>query len=163
MNWNKTSAIAEILSSFAILVTLVYLTIEIGQNRVTLQANSRQAQQTADAESLAQVLDAPELWLNLSNPNMTDSDKVQLSAYLISFVIRRQTAWLQYQAGAIDEATWAGNQFGLIDILSYSESRKWWEFYDSISAFDPSFTESVSQLLEAEPIRPRLIDLRAFD
>ena len=49
MNWNKTSAIAEILSSFAILVTLVYLTIEIGQNRATLQANSRQAQQTADA------------------------------------------------------------------------------------------------------------------
>ncbi len=163
MNWTKASAVAEILSSVAILVTLVYLTIEIGQNRAILQANSRQAQQAADAESLSQVIDAPEVWLNLSNPDMTDSDKVQLSAYLISFVVRRQTAWLQYQAGAMDEATWAGNQSGLIDVLSYSESRKWWEFYDSISAFDPSFTESVSQLLEAEPIRPRLIDLRAFD
>ena len=83
--------------------------------------------------------------LNLSNPDMTDTDKVRLSAYLISFVIRRQTAWLQYQAGAIDEATWAGNEFGLIEVLSYSESRKWWQFYDSISAFDPGFSEYVSQ------------------
>jgi hypothetical protein len=163
MNWTKASAIAEILSSFAILLTLIYLTIEIGQNRATLQANSRQAQQTADAESLSHVLDAPELWLNLSNSNMTDSEKVQLSAYLVSFVLRRQTVWLQYQAGAIDEATWASNQYGLIDILSYSESRKWWEFHDSISAFDSNFSEYLSRLLEAEPIRTRLTDLRAFD
>jgi len=163
MNWTKTSAIAEILSSIAILVTLVYLTIEIAQNKAILQANSRQAQQASDSESLSQVLDAPELWLNLSNPNMTDSEKVRLSAYLISFVVRRQTAWLQFQAGAIDEATWAGNQFGLLDVLSYSESRKWWSFYHSISAFDPGFSEYVSQLLEAEPIRMRLSDLQAFD
>ncbi len=163
MNWTKASAIAEIFSSVAILATLVYLTIEIGQNRAILQANSRQAQQAADSESLSQVLDAPELWLNVSNPDMTDSDKVKLSAYLISFVVRRQTAWLQYQAGALDEATWAGNDFGLIDILSYSESRKWWEFYNSISAFDPSFSEYISKLLEAEPLKTRIADLRAFD
>ena len=163
MNWTKASAIAEILSSVAILITLVYLTTEIGQNRTILQANSRQAQQVADAESLSQVLDAPELWLNLSNPNMTDLEKVRLSAYLVSFVVRRQTAWLQYQAEAIDEATWAGNEFGLIDVLSYSESRKWWEFYDSVSAFDQGFSEYVSEKLASEPIRTRLTDLRAFD
>jgi len=163
MNWTKTSAIAEILSSVAILMTLIYLSIEIGQNKTILLADSRQALQTADADSLRDVLGTPELWLNLSNPDMTDAEKVRLSAYLISFVIRRQTAWLQLQAGAIDEATWASNELGLIDTLSYSESRKWWEFFDSISAFDPGFSEYLGQLLDAEPIQTRLSDLRAFD
>ena len=43
MNWTKASAIAETLSSVAILITLVYLVVEIQQNAEATQAETRQA------------------------------------------------------------------------------------------------------------------------
>ena len=163
MNWTKASAIAEILSSVAVLITLVYLTVEIQQNSAVLEATSRWAAGQSRADTLAQVVAAPELWLNLSNPAMTDEQKVQLSAYLISFVRAREIDWLQYQAGALDETTWGTAQNGLIDTLSYSESRKWWNFFDSFDDFNPDFEAHVNALLAEAPIRTRLTDLRAFD
>ena len=163
MNWTKASAIAEILSSVAILITLLYLVIEIGQNTAALEADSRQAIRQASADSLSQVIDDPNLWLNLSNPEMTDAEKVQLSAYLIAFSRAREVDWLQYQAGVLDETTWSTYQGGLIDTLSYSESRKWWEFFIARSEFESNFQEHVSELLQEMPIKTRLSDLQAFD
>ena len=163
MNWTKMSAIAEILSSVAILITLIYLAIEIGQNTAILQASAREAALASTGESLSQVIETPELWLNLSNPDMTDAEKAQLSAFLIYAVARRENAWLQYQADALDETGWQTSQSGLIDLLSYSESRKWWDFYDSNSEFERSFADNVNQQLAATPIKSQLTDVQAFE
>ena len=43
MNWTKASAVGEILSSIAILATLVYLGLEIQQNADATEAETRQA------------------------------------------------------------------------------------------------------------------------
>ena len=43
MNTSKLADISEILSSLAILATLVYLTIQVQQNTEALQANQRQS------------------------------------------------------------------------------------------------------------------------
>ena len=40
MNWTKWSSIAEIVSSIAILMTLIYLTLEIRQNTDAIQADA---------------------------------------------------------------------------------------------------------------------------
>ena len=163
MNWTKASAIAEILSSIAILVTLAYLTVEIHQNTATLQATSRQAVLEAEVTHLGHVIADPRLWLNQLNPNMTDAEKVQLSAYLISLMRNLEFSWFQYQSGALDATTWEAYEGIIAGTLSYSESRKWWGFYDSTSAFDPNFTAHVNQLIQGEPIFERLEDLQAFD
>ncbi len=52
MNWTKASAAAEILSSVAILATLVYLAIEIQQSAEATQANTRQAMFASDQQFL---------------------------------------------------------------------------------------------------------------
>ncbi|HSG64921.1 MAG TPA: hypothetical protein VLD39_07965 [Gammaproteobacteria bacterium] len=163
MNWTKVSAIAEILSSAAILVTLVYLAVEIQQNTMTLEATSRQAVLQGEAAHLRDVIDYPEIWLNMANPNMTDEQKVRLSAYLIKLIRTLEIDWLQYQSGALDENTWTTYESVIVDALGYSESRKWWEFYDSLSAWDSSFSNRVNELIEDVPIGARLIDLQAFD
>ncbi len=52
MNWTKLSAISEILSSVAILVTLIYLAIQTQQNADATQADTRQAILAADQQFL---------------------------------------------------------------------------------------------------------------
>ncbi len=100
MNWTKASAVAEILSSVAILITLVYLVVEIGQNTEALQASSRQAVLEGDVQFLYQATNVPDLWLDYVNPNMTEREKIRLSTYLFALMRMRERDWLHYEAGA---------------------------------------------------------------
>ncbi len=162
MNWTKASAVAEILSSVAILITLLYLVIEIGQNTEALQATSRDASLEGDIQRLFQAVNTPEIWLNSVNPNMTDAEKVTQSAYLFTLYRLRERDWLQYQAGAMDAETWRSYQIGLIGNLQYSEVRKWWN-YNFTDTTGNDFVDYVNGLLEGIPIRTELEDIRAFD
>ena len=104
MNLTRLSAIAEITSSIAVLATLIYLTIEIQQNTQVLEASSRQAALENATAQLELAVNVPEIWLSTVNPNLTDSEKVRLSAYLFAVVERGRTNWRHYQAGSMDEA-----------------------------------------------------------
>ena len=151
MNWTKASAIAEILSSVAILITLVYLVVEIGQNTSALEASSRQASLDADVQWLYQVTNAPELWTNAFNANMTDAEKTSLMAYLSAFMRMRELEWLQYQAGALDERTWLTYQNSVSVLLAWEQNRNWWDFIAE-QIFDLEFVEYVNSSLEDVPI-----------
>ena len=94
---------------------------------------------------------------------MTDAEKVQLSAYLITLIRNLEIAWLQYQSGALDATTWSSYEGIIAGILSYSESRKWWEYYDSASIAHPEFHALVNELIQGQPIFERLEDVQAFD
>ena len=63
MNWTKVSAAAEILSSVAILATLVYLAIEIQQSAEATQSYTRQAMLASDQQFLELLVDSPDLHL----------------------------------------------------------------------------------------------------
>ena len=52
IDWTKWSAIAEVLSSVAIVATLLYLVIQTQQNAAAIQASSRQTMLMADWEVL---------------------------------------------------------------------------------------------------------------
>ena len=43
MNWDALSAISEIVGAGAVLVTLIYLTVQMRQNTASVQAATRQA------------------------------------------------------------------------------------------------------------------------
>ena len=160
MNWTKASAVAEILSSVAILITLLYLVVEIGQNTEALQASSRDSSLEGDIQRLFQAVNTPEIWLNSVNPNMTDAEKISQSAYLFTLYRLRERDWLQYQAGAMDEQTWSAYQIGLIGDLKYSEVRKWWNYYFADTTGN-DFVDYVNGLLEDIPITTELSDIRA--
>jgi len=151
MNWTKTSAIAETLSSVAILITLVYLVVEIGQNTSALEASSRQASLDGDVQWLYQAVNAPELWTDMVNPDMTLEEKNRLGAYLSAFMRIRERDWLQYNAGALDERTWLTYQNSISFMLALEQARNWWDFI-SEQIYDLEFVEYVNSSLEDVPI-----------
>lgn len=161
MNLTRLSAIAEITSSIAVLVTLVYLTIQIQQNTQVLEANSRQAALENATAQLDLAVNVPEIWLSTVNPNLTEAEKVRLSAYLFAVVERGRTNWRQYRAGAMDEASWLDVQGSLVSEMSTLQGRKWWKFFSP--EFEKTFREHVNEQLKGQPIRTALPDVRAFD
>ena len=163
MNWTKASAIAEILSSVAILVTLVYLVIEIGQNTEALQANSRDSLLDGDLQHLYRIVDDPELWLDYHKPDLTVEERVRLFHYLAAFLRISERAWFQYRSGALDETAWDSYQSPVLGTLSYEQTRKWWDGMYGTSFLDPDFTEYINTALEDLPVRSQDDNLSIFD
>ncbi len=160
---NKASAIAEILSSVAILVTLVYLAIEIRQNAQATWADTRQAILAADQEFLHILLQDPTLILARHQEELNDDERVRLSIQLATMVRMREMNWIQHQDGTIDDTTWRAYQGSLVAVLSAPQSRTWWENYGVERIFDPQFVALVDDLLADTPVFDSSPHITAFD
>ncbi len=137
--------------------------IEIGQNTAALEADSRQAVLDNSLQTLYTAVNEPEIWLSFVKPNLTEAERVRLSAYLFSMTQRGTIGWQQYQTGAADEASWLAFEGPLTSTLTYPQPRKWWGHMASIASFEPTFQERVNGLLEDMPIETQLPDIQAFD
>jgi hypothetical protein len=153
MNWDMLSAIGEILSSVAVLVTLIYLAIQTRQNTDSIRASTRQSSLAADQDFLLQAQNDPELHLLRYKRELTDEEKVRLSAYWIIFVRLREVNWFQYKNGVMDEETWSTYRSSIVGSLGSSRGRTWWMTYAvNRKSFDPGFTSVVSELLADAPV-----------
>lgn len=164
MNWEMLSAIAEILGSAAVLVTLAYLTIQSRQNTASIQANTRQAILDADQYFLIKIIESPEIFTSRFKSELTEEEKVRLGAYLIMFVRIRENNWLQYQNGVLDEVTWESYRKSIAQVLSDVKSRNWWQNYAiGRQSFDQEFISIVNELLAETPVQDRSALSQAFD
>lgn len=163
MNWTKASAISEILSSIAILVTLVYLAIEIRQNAEAAEAEVRQSILASDQQILDALYHDPQLSLIWYKESLDDEEKVRLGYFMLTHLRMRENNWLQYQNGILDEGTWQTYRRSLPVVLSGRQSRVWWENFGVERLFDAEFVAEVNGLLEGVPVLDRHPSLRAFD
>ena len=154
MSLTKISALAEIVSSVAILVTLVYLAIEMRQNTVATQGVIRQEMLADDRELILTAIEFPITqsgrFHDLSE--LSDDEIVQLGSFLIAFTRSRESQWLQYQNGVIDETTWYGYREALKTVLSSELTRSWWLNRISRGEYDQGFVDNVNELLADAPI-----------
>ncbi len=163
MNWTKASAVAEILSSVAILITLVYLVVEIQQNSEATQAETRQAILASDQQFLELLIDSPELNLITYKPDLSDEERIRLSYTLVTFVRMRENNWLQYENGTLDDVTWQAYQGSLLAVFSAPQSRAWWQYFGVERVFNSEFISLVDELLANQPVFDRSPHIAAFD
>ena len=160
MNTSKLADIAEITSSIAILVTLVFLVVQMQQNSDALQANARSAILGATMDHLQMRVDNPHLNLNMVKSELSDLEKSELNDYLISFFRLREHDWLQYQEGALDETTWKAYLSSISSVLAYQRTRTWW---GNTRTFDPDFILEVDELIANTPILEYPVSITRFD
>ncbi len=147
MNSSKLADVSEILSSVAIVFTLIYLAIEINQNTEALHAQSRQAVLASSQAELFQFMDNPEMLGYFVNQEALSADEsVKFHMYLVAIMRVREFSWLQFRSGAIDETQWATEYNILQVVLSTDRTRKWW-FTMGRPAFGPEFAEFVDSAI----------------
>ena len=163
MNWTKASAVAEILSSVAILITLVYLVVEIQQNAEATQADTRQAILESDQQYLELFVDSPELMVLQYQSDLSDEERTRLSYVLITHVRMRENNWLQYENGTLDDVTWRAYKGSLVATFSYPQSRAWWQNFGVERIFNSEFISLVDELIANQPLFDRSPHIAAFD
>ena len=156
MNRSKLADLSEILSSIAVVVTLVYLTVEVRQNTDALRAQSRQAVLEASQAELFMLVEYPNLGLAFSGGlPLSPEEHVQVDAWLTSALRTREYSWLQYRERSIDEAQWATERAVTLSIFDDPVTRLWWQ-RQGRQVVGPEFVAFLDSLTEANPPTGRL-------
>jgi len=145
--WTKLSAVAEIVSSVAVLITLIYLAIQTQQTNEALIANSRQATMTADVEMISALVSNPGVFANLQKPfsQLTIAEQGQAANAVAGLLRIREFAWFQYRNGALDEVTLRSYLSPLVRWLRWEGAQPLWERFSQ--ELDPEFVAYVDSML----------------
>ena len=162
MNTSKLADISEIVSSIAIVATLIYLTIQVQQNTEALQANQRQTAAAMDVQYLYKEVDNPSLVLARTKPELTDEEKIQVYSMLAAYLRMRELDWLQYKNGALDKSTWETYQQTMVGLLSNANNRVLWQKVSPM-LMDQRFVAHVNGLIADSSVTDQPDALTLFD
>ena len=154
MTLDQWAAIAEILSSVVIAVTLIYLVIQTRQNASAIQASTRHAMVQTDVQVLMGDLSNPTSQaMYIQNPS--DDELNRLESWLVALVRTREHQWFQLQNGLLDRRAFDAYLSGLTVNLSHPRTRKWWERV-KYAYFDRGFVDEVSGPISSTPISTQI-------
>jgi hypothetical protein len=124
---SKLADISEIVRSVAILITLIYLTVEMNQNTTALNAQSREAVLSAAQLELQILIERPHIVLNMTGTeSLSPEEQSELDSTLTLLLRSREYSWLQFRDGTIDSTQWETEHAVLVGILDSDRVRLWW-------------------------------------
>ncbi|MGR8949144.1 MAG: hypothetical protein ACU84Q_13935 [Gammaproteobacteria bacterium] len=141
MNWEAVGATAEMLGATGVIVTLVYLAVQVRQNTAALQSTSEADLAKSYAHWHSMPATDPELGrcfdLGSSGQHMTDEELRRFRWYVATFFYLCEAAYCHYARGQISQETWDANVHSLLRLLANDLTREWWD--SRVSQFSPGF------------------------
>ena len=121
MNWEAISAVGEIVGAMAVIVTLIYVAVQVRHSTKETQAVSAQTAHALDHEFLLTIGADPitaQLWATyLSAPETLADDQLIQGAFLMTSLMRRlENMHLQKSVGSLSEVVWKSRQALFIGI-----------------------------------------------
>jgi hypothetical protein len=152
MSIQDWGAIGELIGGFAVIVTLLYLALQIRQNTHTVRLSTSHAvteEFRGMFELLATHRDLCELVTKAATEGKVNGvDKTQYYVYISNFFRAFENAFVQWRNGALDTGQWEGMKHMLIDNWQIPAVREYW--YDRNHWYSTQF----QQFLETD-IMPR--------
>lgn len=151
MNWDAISAVSETIASIAVVISLIYLAIQIRHSNKLAHSQTRTELRHMASIEVQQMVEYPEIQLLYTKEKLDVEEKVKLHYFLIGNLRFREFIWRQYQLGLLDKATFDHYLIPLLGILSTDRAQRWWHNFKSPS-YDPEFIRFVDDLLARGPL-----------
>ena len=134
--------IGDFIGGIAVVITLIYLAIQIRQNTRSTRTQSWQAAVASVSDWSLEIGRDPEATRILQEGSadfdaLSQIERGQYSLLMNAFIRNCENIHYQYSKGAIDESTWSGWAERTIATLDAPGARAWWEI--SYSAYSPEF------------------------
>ena len=148
--WTKWSSIAEVISAIAIVVSLVYVGIQIQQNTNAINSTVIQDISRWSYDATVIFLDHPELteaFISACDMEPDDSQSILISSYFAAAMRIQANRYYQVKIGVIDEETVLalGGRGG---VYRHPVFKKYWEMQKA--DFDTDFQQYVENTLLTE-------------
>lgn len=155
MNWNAISAISEVIGAIAVVVSLIYLALQIRQNTKAVRGTTINSLTQHMRDELRWSSDMAPAWKKvMETPDeLNFEESWQLSEWVTAAFNSRQNEWLQYQQGLIGKEIWEAQANVIQIIMGIDWTQKWWRDYGSKNLL-PSFVAEVERVAAIEQRDP---------
>ena len=149
MNWDALGAIGELVGAIAVVLTLLYLVVQIKQNTSGLRANAYQGWMSANIQ-INTALSQPEqskiiMAGNYDSKNLTEESVVSFGMLNISIMQMAQSIDYLYKTGSLDRELWQAEMNRAAAILAMPGVRQWWDAGGKTN-LAPSFVERIESI-----------------
>ncbi len=126
----ELGAIGEFFGAIAVVVTLIYLAIQVRQNTSALKLNTTQSV-TEELQDMYALLasdpDLTEVLIKASRESdLRGTERGRYSAFTSNLIRVYENAFLQRRAGVLDRAHWVGMTRMMIDYTSMAAFQQYW-------------------------------------
>jgi hypothetical protein len=151
VTWESIGAIGEVASAFAVLITLIYLARQVGQNsrqqkiessRATSEEFNRLNSIFYDTEKAGMVARAFDDWTQASV-----EEQVVAQTFLMRYTQHMQLLFEMHDAAVVSESVYLAERGTLLATLSTPGGATWWK--TSQVMYSQPFVESVKLGLES--------------
>ncbi len=141
MNWDAISAIAELIAAIAVIVSLLYLAIQVSQNT---QALKRQGQKSArerfltDLDKTTKTQVDAEVFRNGLNDfdSLSPADQGCFHSKMHPLIHGFHHAWDMHRAGLVPDIELEAMRDVLISYLITPGAQQWWAMHKSVAPPD---------------------------
>jgi hypothetical protein len=153
---------SQLISSIAVIGTLVYLAVEIRQNTAAQHAATRLAIGSETRAAFRTSIDHPDIVLSFMKLEpLRPEETVRLNAFLRTFMYQMEYVWRQDNVGAAERDAWNHQAPALRAMLKTKRSERWWQVAGR-NYFEPSFVKAVDALLKDQPYTGIFDDVQAW-
>ena len=156
---SEMASVAEIVGAFAIVISLVYVGVQLTQNTKGIRAqsyynvlsgkNALYRELAADEELFSTVIQG--MVADPPLPSVIDGARTHLILY--AFMNEFETTYLLYKADAIEEEIWLRDKAQMAGMIGFPGMRNWWSLAEQY--FHRDF---VAEVAATEPILPITYD-----
>ena len=153
MTLQDLGGVGEFIGGIAVVISLVYLAVQIRQNTKSVRTSTYQAILDSSRSDTELLLVHPHLErvyrVGRRNPEKLNDDERPLFRMLVAqLLLSSESLFLQHQQGAIDSDYWQRRQQTLRGLLSQPGVRQWWAARGTPREYyDPGFRELVDSIL----------------
>lgn len=144
MSIAELGSLGEFIASIGVVVTLIFLTLQLRQNTKALRATSFQE---INQDQIRLTGDAWRFWDLLKNAGdqpLQGADRSKTAEFLYNAFRSYETAWYQNRAGNLEAAAFEGHRRWMIWGLGNPTGIRAWDEMKSL--FHPEFCEFVAEL-----------------
>jgi hypothetical protein len=139
--------IAEITSSVAVLITLIFLVVQMRQTTNALTSQSRAAVFSSDREEIHIAIEHPEILNHVYGMGeMSMIQKLQLDDFLTASFRTREFSRQEYLNGILNKEAWESQLGALRFFLGLERVRYWWDNIGR-NAFSGEFEAYIDEII----------------
>ena len=162
----ELGALGEFVSSLAVLITLVYLAVQVRQTKRAVQSSSHQTGLSTMTRANQSVYEHKEMTditiQGMSGEQLDEASEWRFNLYCISTFHVFQQYFLDVKRGFGDREVWKGEERAMKGLLLTPGIARWWKNAPFLP-FTDSFIDHVNRILETPPEEVPSNDSRKFE
>ena len=152
MNWDAIGALGELVGAAAVVVSIIYLALQVKQNSAHVRSSGYQTAVQSANQFLDSLSTHPETLKVFqaaqdSYDSLDDDDQSIARTLFMQLFMYYESLFYQYKDGVVDPDIWEGRRKMMVNLLQMPGVASWWETWRHI--YGAKFQRYIGENMES--------------